>query len=566
MYSYQDNNQTAPVFAGDMPSRQDSNSIYKLLLCYFILLSVASIIDRILLSQSALPLFSMQTVIAYVMLVFSPSKRWPALTPLIALIALFTLIPPMHLLNYNSFVIITWAFLGQICVSLVTVIISALVTQRLLRTTEVFTLRFIHMLFTCAIAFTIVHQYMTAVASNRIDAFDLGHWQYLTDSITGQITGIAIAINVLLMILMLRYQGMSNIPKLTASSLRLLLVSFIGILATLYYGGDLISYLCVFIVIPALWFCYRYRWWGLSNFAFVINIITMIYVMIVIVNMQTNSDIALLTQLGFSLSDMAWFLLGLNLIILYINAMIHELDTTQSSIEHSQAIMVKRNDEQQILNQQINQLNKHLINAQELQRRKLSIELRNQMEKNIHELQQAINLLELQASLSGETNNPFTKIKSFTHYIFMSVFELINWLKPEILERFGLIGTLKSRYFADKLALSNIEFTFLSQGEQINIPDNISLVLFRITQEAVNNTIKHSQASELTISLMLTTEYIEFIIFDNGVGFDKATTEQGFGLAGMENRVKVLNGSFNLKSGKADSTGTQIKITLPLHH
>lgn len=162
MYSYQDNNQTAPVFAGDMPSRQDSNSIYKLLLCYFILLSVASIIDRILLSQSALPLFSMQTVIAYVMLVFSPSKRWPALTPLIALIALFTLIPPMHLLNYNSFVIITWAFLGQICVSLVTVIISALVTQRLLRTTEVFTLRFIHMLFTCAIAFTIVHQYMTA--------------------------------------------------------------------------------------------------------------------------------------------------------------------------------------------------------------------------------------------------------------------------------------------------------------------------------------------------------------------------------------------------------------------
>lgn len=148
----------------------------------------------------------------------------------------------------------------------------------------------------------------------------------------------------------------------------------------------------------------------------------------------------------------------------------------------------------------------------------------------------------------------------------MSVFELINWLKPEILERFGLIGTLKSRYFADKLALSNIEFTFLSQGEQINIPDNISLVLFRITQEAVNNTIKHSQASELTISLMLTTEYIEFIIFDNGVGFDKATTEQGFGLAGMENRVKVLNGSFNLKSGKADSTGTQIKITLPLQH
>jgi signal transduction histidine kinase len=556
MFSYQDNHQSAQVLAGDLPISQDANSIYKLLLWHFIVLIVACIVDRILLIQTALPLLSLQAVISYMMLVFNPTQRWSALILLIALFA------PIHLFSHPPFTSMTWTLLGQICVSIVTIIISALVTQNFLRNIDIFTLRFIHVLFSCTVVFTLLYQYMTAVATYRIDPLDLSHWQYLIDCIIGQITSIAIVINGLLMILMLKYQSMIVIPKLTTNNLMLLVISSIGILFILYFGGNLISYLSVFLVIPALWFCYRYRWWGLSIFALVINAVTMIYVMFAIIHFQTTSDLTLISQLGFSLNDMAWFLLGLNLIILYINAMIHELDTTQLSIEHSQALMIKRNDEQQVLNQQINQLNKHLINAQEFQRRKLSIELKNQMEKNIHELQQAINLLELQASLTGNGHNPFTKIKIFAHYIYMSVFELINWLKPEILERFGLIETLKSQYFADKLSLNNIAFDFSSQGDRINIPENISLVLFRITQEAINNTIKYSMADELRIRLTVLTDQIEFTIVDNGVGFDLATTEQGFGLTGMENRVKALNGSFILDS----RNGTQIKMTIPLSH
>jgi glucose-6-phosphate-specific signal transduction histidine kinase len=556
MFSYQDNHQSAQVLAGDLPISQDANSIYKLLLWHFMVLIVACIVDRILLIQTALPLLSLQAVISYMMLVFNPSQRWSALIMLIALFA------PIHLFSPPPFTSMTWTLLGQICVSIVTIIISALVTQNFLRNIDIFTLRFIHVLFSCTVGFTLLYQYMTAVATYRIDPLDLSNWQYLIDGIIGQIASIAIVINGLLMILMLKYQSMIVIPKLTTNNLMLLIISSTGILFILYFGGNLISNLSVFIVIPALWFCYRYRWWGLSSFALVINAVTMIYVMFAIIHFQTTSDLTLISQLGFSLNDMAWFLLGLNLIILYINAMIHELDTTQLSIEHSQALMVKRNDEQQLLNQQINQHNKHLINAQEFQRRKLSIELKNHMEKNIHELQQAINLLELQASLTGNGHNPFTKIKIFAHYIYMSVFELINWLKPEILERFGLIETLKSQYFADKLSLNNIAFDFSSQGDRINIPENISLVLFRITQEAINNTIKYSMADELRIRLTVLTDQIEFTIVDNGVGFDLATTEQGFGLTGMENRVKALNGSFILDS----RNGTQIKMTIPLSH
>ena len=90
--------------------------------------------------------------------------------------------------------------------------------------------------------------------------------------------------------------------------------------------------------------------------------------------------------------------------------------------------------------------------VQETQRSKLSSELQNHMEQHIHELQQAINLLELKASYTHAQDNPFTKIRSYTHYITLSVFELIHWLKPEILGRLGFVGTIQSKYFAEKLA------------------------------------------------------------------------------------------------------------------
>mgnify|MGYP001078170623 FL=1 len=169
MLNYQDNHQSAHVLASDLPTSQDSNSIYKLLLWHFIVLIVASIVDRILLTQTALPLLSLQAVISYMMLVFNPTQRWSALIMLIVLFA------PIHLFSHTPFTSMTWTLLGQTCVSIVTIIISALVTQSFLRNIEIFTLRFIHVLFSCTVAFTLLYQYMIAVATYRIDALDLSH-------------------------------------------------------------------------------------------------------------------------------------------------------------------------------------------------------------------------------------------------------------------------------------------------------------------------------------------------------------------------------------------------------
>ena len=73
--------------------------------------------------------------------------------------------------------------------------------------------------------------------------------------------------------------------------------------------------------------------------------------------------------LGFSLDDVSWFLLVFNVVVIYINAMMFELDKTQNAIEMSQSAMVTRNDEIETLNHQIDRLNSHLLTVQETQRK-----------------------------------------------------------------------------------------------------------------------------------------------------------------------------------------------------
>lgn len=548
---------------GDAETNQHSTSVYTCIGWLSIVLFITGIIDRILLTNASMPLLSLQVVCSYLFLVFCPKPRWVLIIgPIIVL----------QLLSHWIVGAITWSILLQVGLATLTTLVSAFITQRVLCTTPIFTVRFIHLLISCATVYVIIYEFLIAVITLRIEALNPLQWQYLSSPVIAQITGFVIVSNIMLMFYMRMNNDTYTMPKLTDNALILLVFTSLGTLCTLYFGSNLIQYLSVFLVIPGLWFCYRYRWWGLSSFVFIINTVALAYVLSVTSNALLNSSTPLfplnpvhnsnelLLQLGFSFAEMSWFLLGLNLIIIYINAMIFELDKTQTSIEVSQAAMLKRNDELADINLHIQKLNQHLLHAQESQRRRLSIELKNEMEQNIHELQQSINLLELQASFAGNQSNPFTKIKSFTHYIFMSVFELINWLKPEILERLGLIGTLKSPYFNDKLALNKIEFEFSTHGELINIPESIELVLFRITQEAVNNTIKYSKASKFTVQLSLLSNRIEYIICDNGVGFDISTIEQGLGLTGMKNRVRALDGTYLIDS----TDGTRIALNLPI--
>jgi len=86
--------------------------------------------------------------------------------------------------------------------------------------------------------------------------------------------------------------------------------------------------------------------------------------------------------------------------------------------------------------------------------------------------------------------------------------------------------------------------------------------LYTIVQELVNNILKHSKATEVTIQLNKVDNNLNIIVEDNGVGFDVASArlKNGMGLMNQEIRIDKLNGTISIDSGKGKGTTTIINI------
>lgn len=87
--------------------------------------------------------------------------------------------------------------------------------------------------------------------------------------------------------------------------------------------------------------------------------------------------------------------------------------------------------------------------------------------------------------------------------------------------------------------------------------------LFRVAQEVLSNVVRHARATAITVRFQQNAQRATLLIADNGQGFDAAQAREGrYGLLGLQERVKLLNGQLSLQSQPGQ--GTQIEVTLPL--
>lgn len=113
----------------------------------------------------------------------------------------------------------------------------------------------------------------------------------------------------------------------------------------------------------------------------------------------------------------------------------------------------------------------------------------------------------------------------------------------------------------------NFNFELIINGNNSFEDRNTDLVLYRISQEALNNIIRHSQATEITIILNYLPDSLEMIIQDNGIGFKKRHSSSiddigGTGILNMKARAERLKGSFSIE-GSA-KVGTLLKVKIPI--
>ena len=139
---------------------------------------------------------------------------------------------------------------------------------------------------------------------------------------------------------------------------------------------------------------------------------------------------------------------------------------------------------------------------------------------------------------------------------------LIYQLHPPALRQEGLVGALHRRLEAVERR-AGVETQLLVETS-LQVPASVEAGLYRIAQEALNNVLKHSAATQVTVRLSAGNEGLQLQVTDNGKGFNPEAVEAqgGIGLASMQERVENLRGSLQIVSRPGQ--GTRIRVVVPL--
>jgi len=151
----------------------------------------------------------------------------------------------------------------------------------------------------------------------------------------------------------------------------------------------------------------------------------------------------------------------------------------------------------------------------------------------------------------AKLNSEFSDVIKQLDAAITEVKEISRTIKPLNLDELGLITVLASmcRNVAKE---SNIKANLQLPDDSVKLDKELDVCLFRVTQEALNNIIKHSQAKNFSINLKVHDSSVTLIISDDGIGFnptllinDKYVSD-GMGLINMQERVESLHGSFHI--------------------
>lgn len=157
-----------------------------------------------------------------------------------------------------------------------------------------------------------------------------------------------------------------------------------------------------------------------------------------------------------------------------------------------------------------------------------------------------------------------TTVISAANQIYDGMHSIIKKLRPGSLDNLGLTETLRDMVNSWNQQYEKLNVKLKIDGDIDQLGEMANINIYRIIQEGMNNCVKHAKASLVNIKLSMKKDQLTLLFKDNGVGFDKKILEstKQFGLIGIDERVKALNGQFEVVS-EIDH-GTEIRIILPI--
>lgn len=207
----------------------------------------------------------------------------------------------------------------------------------------------------------------------------------------------------------------------------------------------------------------------------------------------------------------------------------------------------------------IRDLGGRLLAAQESERSRIARELHDDISQQIALLSMDLELLNTAKAAQTDPEG-LREALDRTQEIARSVHDLSHRLHPAKLRLVGLVGALAS--LPRELAQSGVAITFTHDMVPSSLPHELTLCLFRVGQEAVQNAIKHGAARNVTIDLSDGGGRLNLTIGDDGKGFDVAADSgKGLGLISMRERVELMGGTLAVHS--APGAGTRLEVAVP---
>jgi signal transduction histidine kinase len=201
-------------------------------------------------------------------------------------------------------------------------------------------------------------------------------------------------------------------------------------------------------------------------------------------------------------------------------------------------------------------LGARLLRAQETERSRIAGELHD-------DICQRMLVLTVELELLGRANReqgPAAEALTVARDISKSLHELSHRLHPTRLRMLGLVAALE--HLCLELSRAGITITFTRDLVQSTLAPEVMLCLFRVVQEALQNAIKYSQATDLSVHLGNDADGLRVTIIDNGVGFDvDEAWGNGVGLVSMVERLEAIGGSLQIDS--RPGAGTRVTARVP---
>lgn len=208
---------------------------------------------------------------------------------------------------------------------------------------------------------------------------------------------------------------------------------------------------------------------------------------------------------------------------------------------------------------------RQLLLVQEQDRNRIAADLHDSTVQSMTALLHKVELIERYQELDrNRAAMELSGMKDSIREMIREMREIIFDLRPMSLENLGLWMAVKE--FLDKVREREsvqLHFEVSREAQELKLQNDIEINLFRMIQEAVNNSVKHAQASLISVSAEYSAKVLMIVISDDGEGFHaaEASREDTFGMRILQERANILDASFKVQSGKS---GTEITIQLPL--